>query len=28
MQDIIAGFLRFQAEVFPSRKQLFKELAT
>jgi len=28
MQDIIAGFLRFQAEVFPTRKQLFKELAT
>ncbi|RQO61264.1 carbonic anhydrase [Variovorax sp. KBW07] len=27
MQDIIAGFLRFQTEVFPTRKELFRELA-
>jgi len=28
MQDIIRGFLRFQQEVFPERKELFKTLAT
>ena len=28
MRDIIAGFLRFQKEVFPERRELFKTLAT
>ncbi|KAF1043850.1 MAG: Carbonic anhydrase 1 [Herbaspirillum frisingense] len=28
MHDIINGFLRFQQEVFPARKELFKTLAT
>jgi carbonic anhydrase len=28
MQDLIDGFLRFQREVFPKRKALFKKLAT
>lgn len=28
MRDIIAGFLRFQKEVFPARRELFKTLAT
>ena len=28
MQDIISGFLRFQQEVFPARKELFKTLAS
>ena len=28
MRDIISGFLRFQQEVFPERKELFKTLAT
>ncbi|NUU03001.1 carbonic anhydrase [Herbaspirillum robiniae] len=28
MQEIINGFLRFQQDVFPSRKELFKTLAT
>ncbi|WP_050478408.1 carbonic anhydrase [Herbaspirillum rhizosphaerae] len=28
MRDIINGFLRFQQEVFPERKELFKTLAT
>lgn len=28
MRDIINGFLRFQQDVFPSRKELFKTLAT
>lgn len=28
MKDIIAGFVRFQKEVFPARKELFRELAT
>ncbi|MCA1326331.1 carbonic anhydrase [Herbaspirillum sp. alder98] len=28
MQDIISGFLRFQQEVFPERKELFKTLAS
>lgn len=28
MQDIIDGFVRFQKEVFPAHKELFKELAT
>lgn len=28
MQDIINGFLRFQQDVFPARKDLFKSLAT
>jgi carbonic anhydrase len=27
MRDIINGFLRFQQDVFPSRKELFKSLA-
>lgn len=27
MRDIIAGFLRFQKEVFPARRELFKTLA-
>ncbi|MGV7210275.1 carbonic anhydrase [Oxalobacteraceae bacterium A2-2] len=27
MRDIINGFLRFQSEVFPARKELFKTLA-
>jgi len=27
MRDIIAGFLRFQKEVFPTRRELFKTLA-
>ena len=27
MRDIIAGFLRFQKEVFPARRELFKSLA-
>jgi carbonic anhydrase len=28
MRDIIAGFVRFQKEVFPAHRELFKELAT
>jgi carbonic anhydrase len=28
MHDIINGFLRFQREVFPERKELFRKLAT
>src|SRR5476651_1687183 len=28
MRDIIAGFLRFQKEIFPERKELFKSLAS
>jgi len=28
MEDIINGFLRFQREVFPTRKELFSKLAT
>lgn len=28
MRDIIAGFLRFQKEIFPARRELFKTLAT
>src|SRR5476649_2967806 len=28
MRDIIAGFLRFQKEIFPTRRELFKTLAT
>ncbi|MBP0597354.1 carbonic anhydrase [Herbaspirillum sp. LeCh32-8] len=28
MQDIINGFLRFQREVFPERKELYRSLAT
>jgi carbonic anhydrase len=28
MQDIISGFLRFQQDVFPERKELFKSLAS
>ncbi|WP_061941966.1 carbonic anhydrase [Collimonas pratensis] len=28
MRDIINGFLRFQQDVFPARKELFKTLAT
>ncbi|ASU37145.1 carbonic anhydrase [Herbaspirillum sp. meg3] len=28
MRDIINGFLRFQQEIFPARKELFKTLAT
>ncbi|WP_087687288.1 carbonic anhydrase [Pandoraea sp. PE-S2R-1] len=28
MQDIISGFLRFQKEVFPERRDLFRRLAT
>ncbi|MDM0109564.1 carbonic anhydrase [Variovorax sp. J22R24] len=28
MQEIIAGFVKFQKDVFPSRKDLFRELAT
>jgi carbonic anhydrase len=27
MRDIIAGFLRFQKDVFPARKALFKTLS-
>jgi carbonic anhydrase len=28
MQDIVDGFLKFQRDVFPSRTELFKQLAT
>ncbi|OFA05893.1 carbonic anhydrase [Duganella sp. HH101] len=28
MRDIIAGFLRFQKEIFPTRRELFKTLAS
>lgn len=28
MHDIINGFLRFQQEVYPTHKELFKTLAT
>lgn len=28
MQDIIDGFLKFQRDVFPARKELFRKLAT
>ena len=28
MQEIIDGFLKFQRDVFPERKELFRKLAT
>src|ERR1700756_2774282 len=28
MRDVVDGFLRFQREVFPTRKELFQKLAT